>query len=809
MFHDLRFSFRLLRREGRHTLSVSATMALAIGATTLLFAVTYGVLMKPLPWPNGGRLVLLNETRGGNAPRFGAFSNAAFHAWRDRPRTIDGLAAWSQRSATLTGSADPERIRVVASSASLFQTLGVVPLIGSFFTEADEAAARRPVVVLSEQVWRQRFAADPGVLGRAVQLDGEAHTVVGVLADAAAFPDRTIRAWLPFRVPPVAGNSLSMFNAIAALRPDSTPSQAAEEGTARGRNVPDTAMTTTAIFGSNGPLGVTATPMQAAMTADVRRPLIVLLAAVGLLLLAATANVASLQLARATTRRREMAIRAALGAGGGRAMRQLLVESLMLGLTGGAAGLLLAALLHRSLPSLLPADFPRAADLAFDSTVVAFALLASLVTSLVFGVLPALQVRRLDLVSALAEDGGGSAGLSRASRTARIRLAIMAGQVAVACVLLVGASLLGRSFQRLLNADRGYDPAGVLTARLSMPGPAYTPERRHLLVAGIIERLRGTPGLEHAAFTSEMPLTAGGSTVGFGMRGPDGPVAVQASPRVVSPELIQALALRVVSGRGFMLSDTDTSPPVAIVNQAFARRYLDGAALGAEVPLGVGYMEAPVPATIVGVLDDVRYLSAADRTQPEIYYSFLQLRRRLAVPVVTLLLRTTFDPATLTPALRTAVAEADSGLVPDAVSPLEARILTGLARPRLYAVLVGGFALLAVLVASVGLFGVLSYSIAQRRREMAVRSALGATRGDIMRLVFGQGSLVAAAGVIVGLAIAAILTRSMAALLYGVTVYDLTTFIGVPILLFAVSALACALPARRAARQDPITALRG
>ena len=808
MLHDLRFAFRLLGREGRHTVSVCLTMALAIGATTLLFAVAYGVLMKPLPWPNAGRLVLLNETRGGNPPRFGAFSNAAFHAWRENPGTVESLAAWSQRSTTLTEAGEPERIRVVAASASLFQALGVALLIGSPFNEADEVAARGPVVVLSEQLWRERFSADRGALGRIVRLDGEAHTVIGVLSDRAAFPDRTIRAWLPFRVPPVAGNSLSMFNAVAAVRAGSTPAQAAAEGTTRGRYAPDTAMTTTAIFGSNGPVGVTATPMQAAVTAEVRRPLIVLLAAVGLLLLAATANVASLQLARATTRRREMAIRAALGADGGRATRQLLVESLMLGLTGGAAGLLLASLLHRSLPALLPADFPRATDLAFDSRVVLFALVASLVTSLVFGVLPALQVRRLNLVEALAEDGGGSAGPARASRTARIRLAIMAGQVAVACILLVGASLLGRSFVRLLNVDRGYDPAGVLAARLSMPGAQYTPERRHLILSRVVERLRGTPGLVNAAFTSEMPLTAGGSTVGFDMRGPEGTVKVQASPRIVSPELIPALALRVGSGRGFSSADTDTSAPVAIVNQAFARRYLRGSALGEKVPMGVGYMDSPTPATIVGVLDDVRYLAAADGTQPEIYYSFLQLQRRLTVPVVTLVLRTDGDPANLAPALRTAVAEIDTGLVPDAVSSLEARILTGLARPRLYALLVGGFALLALLVASVGLFGVLSYSIAQRRRELAVRSALGATRADIMRLVFRQGGLVAAVGLIAGLAIAAVLSRSLSALLYGVTAYDPTTFVAVPIVLFAISALACALPARRAARQDPLRALR-
>ena len=461
MLHDLRFSFRLLRREGRHTVSVCLTMALAIGATTLLFAVTYGVLMKPLPWPNADRLVLLNETRGGNPPRFGAFSNAAFHAWRESPGTVASLAAWSQRSTTLTEAGDPERIRVVAASASLFQALGVTMLIGSPFNEADETAVRGPVVVLSEHLWRQRFSGDPGVLGRTVRLDGEAHSVIGVLPDATAFPDRTIRAWLPFRAPPVVGNSLSMFNAVAVLRAGSTSAQAAAEGTARGRNAPDTAMTTTAIFGSNGPVAVAATPMQAAVTADVRRPLMVLLAAVGLLLLAATANVASLQLARATTRRREMAIRAALGAGGGRAMRQLLVESLMLGLTGGAAGLLLASLLHRTLPAMLPADFPRVTDLAFDSPVVLFALVASLATSLVFGVLPALQVRRLNLVEALAEEGGGSAGPR--SRRARARPARSPGRL-----------LCPATGTLLCAAGRGSDDR----AQPSTSRPTVSPPRR-------------------------------------------------------------------------------------------------------------------------------------------------------------------------------------------------------------------------------------------------------------------------------------------------------------------------------------------
>jgi predicted permease len=808
MLHDLRYALRLLVRERRHTFFVTLTMALGVGAATLLFAVTYGVLMKPLPWPAADRLVLLGETRGGNRPRFGTFSNAAYHAWREQARTIEGLAAWSQRTASVTGAGDPERIRIVAATASLFRVLGVTPLLGAPFDEADEAGSRGPVVVLSEGLWRQRFAAAPTALGQVVKLDGEPHLVVGVLPDAAAYPDRTIRAWVPYRVPQVVGSSLSMFNAIAATRPGVSPAQAAAEGTARGRHAPDTGMTSTAIFGSNGPIAVTVTPLDAALTADVRRPLIVLLAAVGLLLLAATANVASLQLVRATMRRREMAIRAALGAGGSRAMRQLLVESLILGLAGGGAGLLAASLMYRTLFALLPADFPRASDLAFDSRVVLFGIAASVLTGIAFGVLPALQARRINLVEALVEDGGGTTSPAHRSRVATFRLAIMAGQVAVACVLLIGASLLGRSFVRMLTVDRGYDPAGVLAARLSMPAAQFTPERRHLLLGRIVDRLRGVPGVASVAFTSEMPLTAGGSTVGFNMRGPDGVVAVQASPRVVSPDLFRALAMRIVSGRGFSASDTDTSAPVAVVNQAFARRYLGGAAVGAEVPMGVGYMDPRAAATIVGVLDDVRYLSAADSTQPEIYFSFLQLQGRMPVPVVTFLLRTNGDPARLAPALRSAVTEADGALIPDAVSSLEARIMTGLARPRLYALLIGGFAVLALSVAVVGLFGVVSYSVAQRGRELAVRSALGATRRDIMRLVFRQGAVVTVAGVAAGLLLAAALTRSVGALLFGVTPYDPATFITVPLLLLVVSAVACAIPARRAARLDPLSALR-
>jgi putative ABC transport system permease protein len=803
---DVRYAGRLLRRQPRYALLVGLTMALGIGASTFLFSVTYGVLMKPLPWPQSERLVLVKETRGGKTPRFNSFSNVAYHAWRENPATIESLAGWSQRTATLAGAGDPERLRITTASASLFQVLAARPLIGSLFDEKDEIA--NDVVVLSESLWRQRFGADPDVLGRIVRLDGQPHRIIGVLPDDLAYPDRLTRAWVPFRIMPAAGNSLSMFDAIARLRPGATAAQAASEGTARGHNAPDTGMTTMAIFGGGGPIEISVRPLRDALTADVRRPLVVLLIAVGLLLVTATTNVASLQLARATTRYREMAIRAALGAGSARVARQLLVESLMLGLAGGGAGLLLAWLLHRLAPSVLPADFPRVNDLRMDSAVVLFALLVSMSTSIVLGLLPALRVRRLDLVLSLAEDGTSPIGAGIRSRTAQARVLITAMQVAIACVLLVGASLLGRSFVALLNADRGYDPSGILTARLSLPASMYPPQRRYAILDQILSRLAAMPSVTAAAFTSELPLTPGGSTSAFTLRSRHGVITVQASPRIVSPRSFVAMGMRIIEGRGFEEADTDTTPPVVVVNRAFARRYLGDSALGARLPMGLGYQTDDVEATVIGVIDDVRYLTAAESTQPELYYSFRQFKGRVTVPVVTLLVRTAGDPRALGPALRLAVRDADAGLVPDAVATMEDRMLTSIARPRLYAILLGGFAVFALLVAAVGLFGVLSYGVAQRSRELAVRTALGARPVDIIRLVLGHTLAVTGAGLAAGLLASLLLARALGSLLYGITPHDGITYAGVSVILIVVAAAASFGPARRAAQLDPLRTLR-
>jgi len=808
---DVRYAVRVLRRQPGFALLVILTMALGIGATTTLFTVTHGVLMKPLPWPDADRLVALKETRGGHAPRFGSFSNTAYLAWREEASTIETIGAWAPQTLTLTGVGDPERIRVTAVSPSMFRVLGIRPLAGALFGDADDRAA---VIVLSESLWRRRFGGDSTVIGRMVYFDGEPRTVIGVVSDEVAYPDPQSRGWIPFQVVPPDGNRLSMFEAVAKLRPGATAEQAASEGSARGRFAANTGMTTMAIFGGDGAIDVSVRPLSHAMTSDVRRPLIVLLGAVGLLLIIATTNVASLQLARATARRRELAIRAALGASGARAVRQLLVESLLLGMTGGAAGFGLAWLLLRGAPAILPADFPRIHDLAVDTNVAAFSIVTSVLASMTFGVVPAFQMRRMNVVASLAEDGVSPAGLSGRSRIARHRLLIVGGQVAIATILLVGASLLGRSFVELLRADRGYDPSLVLSAPVPMVGPGFTPQRRMAVLRDIVHRLGTMPGVRDAAFTSEAPWMPGGSTSSFTLpsrTASRSTTPVQASPRQVSPDYFATLGLRLVAGRFLQDSDTDTSQPVVVVNETFARRYLGDAPLEATIPMGVWGPAEDGFAAVVGVVEDVRYVRASVTSLPEMYFSYRQLNVGLRSTIATLLIRGDgdADPSPLAGLVRTAIREVDSSLVPAAIMTVQDRLLsTTLARPRLYAVLLASFAAAALLVTAVGLFGVLSYTVAQRTRELGVRAALGARRRDLLVLVLRQGMGVVLAGAVAGLFASAWTTRFLETLLYGVSARDWLTYAIVPAVVLGVAAIACLAPARRAARLDPLRALR-
>jgi predicted permease len=807
---DVRYAVRLLRRQPAFAALVVLTTALGIGATTTLFGVTYGVLMKPLPWPDADRVVVLKETRGGRAPRFGSFSNAAYAVWREQPATIDEIAAWTPQTFTITGLGEPERIRATAVTASLFRALGVQPLLGSLFTDAEEAT---PVVVLGESLWRQRFGSDPNVVGRIIHFDSSPRTIVGVVADASAYPDRQSRAWVPFRVVAPAGDSLMMFEALARLRAGRTIDEAVAEAAGRGRSAANTGMTTMAIFGGDGPIEVTARPLRDAMVGDVRRPLMLLLGAVALLLVIATMNVAGLQLARATTRRRELAIRAALGASGARTARQLVAESLVLGGIGGAAGLAVTVLLTRGARAILPADFPRVHDLAVDASVAAFAIGLSIAAGVLFGLLPALQVRRMSVVQSLAENGGAPVGLSGRSRVARHRLAIIGGQVGIACVLLIGAALLGRSFLALLHADRGFDPALTLTTSVQLPGPAYTPDRRITALQEILERIGSTPSIRHAAFSSEAPWMPGGSTSSMTLPSRDsgvGSVVIQASPRLVSPDYFATLGLRVLAGRPLQDSDTETSQPVVVVNETFRRRYLgDGPLEATPIPMGVWGGTKQGSAAIVGVVEDVRYVRAAVTTLPEMYFSYRQVKAGMRSTIATLIVRGDADRAAIAGSIRTAIREVDPSLAPGALTTIQDRLLaTTLARPRLYAVLLGCFAAAALIVTGVGLFGVLSFTVAQRTRELGVRAALGARRRDLVALVVRQGLGITLLGLAAGLLASAWLTRFMTALLYGVAEHDWLTFVTVPLLLLAVAALACAAPARRAARLDPLRALK-
>jgi predicted permease len=813
LLHDLRYALRLQRRQLRFAALVIGLTALGIGATAALFSVTYDVLAKPLPWPNADRVVSLTETRGGNTARVGAFTNVVYLAWQEDARTIDALAAWSPGLApwspgpvTLTGNGDPERIATVSATASLFSVLGLQPLLGSLFVAEQETER---VVVLSEDLWRRRFAADPNIVGRPVYLDGQAYTAVGVVAEGAMFPDRRTQAFVPMRVPDTP-NGLLVFNALALPQPGASLEQVNSEGTVRGAAAPNPELTSVGMFGRSGPVEVTATPLVDALTRTVKTPLLVLLAAVALLLAAATANVANLQLARAMTRGRELALRAALGAGRARIYRQVLIENLVLGLAGGAIGVVVAWGLHRSLPALLPTAFPRTDDLALGLGVIALALLLAVAASAACTLILALGLRHLDPRGALAEDGGGSAGAMPRSPIGRARRFIMVVQVAIASVLLVGASLLGRSFVELMDADRGFDPSRVLGAYLAMPGSAFTPERRTAVLNEILERLDAVSATRGAAFTSESPIMPGGASASFDMRSPEGEqVVVQAALRLVSPRYFEALGVPIVSGRGFEESDTATSLPVVVANETFARRY-PGEALGARVPTFWG-PRSQSDATIVGIAADVRYIASSTESLPELYFSHRQLPAGLAASTtnVTLLVRTGSDAGSLATLLRSAVREADANLVPEFVMTLDDQLVaTNLALPRLYAFLLGGFATLALLVAGVGLFGVLSYVVAQRTRELGIRAALGARPRDLLGLVLRQGLGTTMVGLAVGLVTAGVLMRFVTTLLYGVSATDLPTYVGVAALLLVVAGAACIVPARRAARLDPLRALR-
>ncbi|HYT65600.1 MAG TPA: ABC transporter permease [Vicinamibacterales bacterium] len=819
---DVRYAWRLLRRQPGYAAVLIATMALGISATTVLGSLTYGVLLKPLPWADAPRLVRLYETRQGSTRRLmPMMTNATFLPWRDTPSsTLDALEAWSTRRSILSGDGQSQQLQIAGVTPGLLEVVGGVPLMGRMFVPSDAHDIRiipaaapsdgpTPVAIISYGLWQQRFGGAPDVLNQTLRLDGTTYSIVGVMPASFMFPDRATRAWLPFVIAPVTtpkveGATIQMFQAVGRMRPGVAAQQVSAEGTARGRSVPPVrAPVIMAVFGSEGPVDVTAVPMLEALTGEVRPAILIMLAAVILLLLTATANAASLQLARATARRRELAIRTALGAGRRRLVRQTLVENVLVGVLGGAAGLVLAALMHRALPTLLPTDFPRVDDLALDARIQAFAVIVSIVVGLGCGLLPAWQVARADVVPALVEDALAPIGGGWRSRTARVRAVIMTAQVAIACVLLVGALLLVRSFSAMMRANLGYDATDVLSARVILPSGEFDPARRQQVVNEMLDRLSATRGVVRLGAATTIPFTAGEVLSSFPVKKHDGTsVRVQTGARYVSVGYFAALGQRVAEGRDFTAQDGSPAQQAAIVNREFSRRYLDGHAVGSTLALK-NEKEAIV---IVGVVDDTARHDISDPAQPEVYYPMRQQPMRGTD--VYLLLRTSVDPRGMVPALRTVVHEAAPTAPFDSIMTMEDRVSASLAKPRLYAVLLGTFAAFALVIAGVGLFGVLSYTVAQRSREIGVRSALGAQVADIIGLVIRQSMGIAGAGITAGVVASLWLTRGLQKFLFGVTPHDFTSFAGVAVVLLVVAAIASVIPARRAARVDPVTVLR-
>jgi putative ABC transport system permease protein len=822
LMQDVRYGVRLLRRQPGTAAIAILTMALGIGATTTLFSVAYGVLLKPLPWSDPAGLVRVTETREGRSGRvLGTVSNGTFRAWREHRSTIEDLGGWRNETVTLTGAGEPVRVAIVPTTPNLFRILRARPLIGRLFDENDGAGDQPGDVILSYSLWQERFGGRSDVVGQGVQFNDRPYTIAGVMPPNFAFPDREARAWTAWSVPPVVASNGALvgviFRALARLRPGMTPEQAAAEATSRARNAPDMGLAARALFGAAGPIDVSVVPEQQAITADVEPAILVLLAAVALLLITAIANIASLQLSRATVRRREMSVRAALGAGQRRIVRQLFVESAIVGLCGGACGFALAVGLGRLLPWVLPDGFPRLEAVAVDVRALSFTLLVSTLASVACGLVPAWHTRRVNLVRALSEDGVASMGGATRSPAARTRACIMVGQVAIACVLLVGATLLTRSFMAMVRTDRGYDPVNVLTARLPLP-PAYPAERRMQLLGALVERLRAVPGVTHAAYSSGLPFLSSGGFSAFNMRSPRNPaveIEVQATQRLVSHEYFAAMRLRLVEGRILSAADTAAAPPAIVVNRTFARQYLGDRAIGVRIPQrgpragGVRFTDENAVAEIVGVVEDMRQDSLDAPAQPELFASLEQIAPssiRTLDPI--LVVRTATDPATHVSTLRNLVHDVAPTLALDSVMTMEDRVMTSLARPRFYALVLAWFGAFALLVAAVGLFGVLSFSVAQRTREIGVRSALGAQAHTIVALVLRQALWIVGIGVLAGLGVAVAAVRLLSSFLYGISPHDTLTFAGVPIVIVAIAVVSCVVPARRAARIDPLTALR-
>jgi putative ABC transport system permease protein len=793
LIQDIRYGLRVLSKSPGFTLVAVLTLALGIGANTAIFSVVNAVLLRPLPYRDAGRLTALYLTNS-RAEFEWPLPPAGYLSLKRQNHVFEGFAALSNKGwpANLTGAGEPERLQGFQVSADLFRVLGVEAAQGRTFLDEEDRPGNNRVVVISNELWRRRFGGAPDLVGRNVTLNGEPHTVVGVMPPDFRFLTKT-DVWTTLAFTPAEEQDGQSNYLIGVGRRGAGVS--IEQARAEVEN-----LTRARVGDPAADLRATLKPLQSLITQDVRTMLLTLFAAVGFVLLIACANVANLLLARAGARRRELAVRAALGAGRLRLARQLLVESAMLALAGGACGLLLASwcthLLLAGLPESLAAANAHVAGLRLDSTALAFTLGLSLLTTVVFGLAPAWQASRVNLNESLKEGGRGGA---QGARRARLRSWLVVAETALAMVLLAGAGLMVKSFWRLNQTDPGFDPAGVLTAQVDPSGDRYKEFPQVVGFYGqLLERVAAVPGVRHVGIINSLDATM---PVSVDEHAPVPPERrPQASTNQVSGDYFRAMGIPLRRGRFFDDRDVKQAPAVVIIDETLARKQFAG-----EDPVGKHLKVGDTSREIVGVVGATRRYNLGEEPFPRAYLPY----RQENWGSMTLVVRAqSGDPTALAPAVRRELAAVDKDQPIHSFKPLEESVAGWVTPQRFTTTLLAGFAALAAALAAVGIYGVMSYTVTQRTHEIGVRVALGARGRDVLRLVVGRGMLLTLAGVGIGLAASLALTRLLKSLLFGVSETDPLTFALVALLMTAVALLACLVPARRATKVDPMVALR-
>jgi putative ABC transport system permease protein len=796
---DIRYGIRsLLKHPGFAAVAV-ITLALGIGANTAIFSVVNAVLLRPLPFDDPERIVWLWDT----LPQLpiAPASLPEFLDWKEQNRSFEHLAAFQSGSMFLDAGDGTEDTRVGLVTPEMFSVFHVSPVLGRTFSDEATLPGRYRVAVLSHSMWQNRFGSDLNVLGRTIQLSGAAYTIIGVMPAGFSYPDRA-ELWRPLQIDPAKlDRGPHYLHIVGRLKSGVTLAQAQADMSALAGRLAQQYPEKTAGH------GVKLERLTDVIVGDISLALFVLLGAVGFVLLIACANLANLMLARVGARQKEIAVRTALGASRLRIVRQLLTESILLAVSGGAAGLLLATWAVSWLVSLSADTIPRVHEISVDPRVAGFTLLISVATGLLFGLAPALQVSRPDLTDALKESGRTTAG----HRRNRLRSALVVSEVALSLVLLVGAGLMIRSFARLNQVDPGFSPAGVLTLGVTLLNSKYPKDEQVAqLYSQILERAATTPGVLSVGAISDLPLSGSNTSDNFTIEGRPA-IAKEAEPlteyRVVTPRYFETMGIPFLSGRDFVESDTRQSPNVVVINDAFARRHFAG-----ENPLGHRLKlqgQERDPFLIVGVVGNVRDLGLAEQPTPEAYVPFLQdPLSQTYQRSMTIVARTKSDPRDVAGSLRSALTSIDKGLPVYAIKPMTEYLRDSLSRRRFSLVLLSVFGGVALTLAAVGIYGVISYGVTQRTHEMGIRMALGAQSRDVLKLVVRQAMMLVLGGVAIGLLASLALTRLLKSLLFNVGVTDPLTFAVIALLMTLIALLACLIPARRATKVDPLVALR-